>query len=171
MEGYHGRWPWEGSRRSLVQSTPSGRHSFPSVHTNANGPAIYSPKTRQNRPRWPTGRQRSWSSRSASLALHTYEAKRPSSEKATGSGCKSLPQGLPVSHFPETDRHNCRRQIFGDIQIPETKTDMRGLCRFIRNEIWVLYRVSQRKHLYFILLWQVEIYKLALVWRWFGDPE
>ena len=33
------------------------------------------------------------------------------------------------------------------------------------------YRVSQRKLVYFILLWQVQIYKLALVWRWFGNFE
>ena len=31
--------------------------------------------------------------------------------------------------------------------------------------------VYQRKQLYFILLWRVEICKLALVWRWFGNPE
>ena len=42
--------------------------------------------------------------------------------------------------------------------------------RTIRIQIGI-YRVSQRKHLYFILLWQVEICKVALVWRWFGNSE
>ena len=34
-----------------------------------------------------------------------------------------------------------------------------------------VYRVYQRKLLYFILVWLVEICKLVLVWRWFGNPE
>ena len=33
------------------------------------------------------------------------------------------------------------------------------------------YRVSQCKLVYFILLWRVEICKLVLVWRWFGNSE
>ena len=32
------------------------------------------------------------------------------------------------------------------------------------------YRVSQGKHLHFNLLWQIEIFKLDLVWGWFGNP-
>ena len=51
------------------------------------------------------------------------------------------------------------------LEIEKTKTT------FIISVLKVVYRVSQRKHLYFILLWRVEICKLAVVWRWFGNPE
>ena len=36
---------------------------------------------------------------------------------------------------------------------------------------YFMYRVSRGKHLCLNLLWHIEIYKLDLVWRWFGNPE
>ena len=88
----------------------------------------------------------------------------------THPGCPAAPSKLPKSGWA----------IAHSAHPPVTPLCPIQKIRWLRNSSKFLiripvrqarYRVYQRKHLYFILLWRVEICKLPLVWRWFGNPE